>query len=231
METCSTSSNYVHCEISNILRRIEPIEYDNEMLVISGDVSVGSSTILLNNQTISVQNGVLEFPNSTTIDYEPLKDPPFTGDTLDLPPQTVIDNYKIFTTNYFYFMNNGSTNSGNYILLNSSGAQFPFIAPKDCVLTSLIFSFVGNTQASTVSITNATAYIDIVSPSGVITQNVVNATIPVCPPNKKPYVDKKFYYPLSKDYAVGIRFTYDQGTIPSGFGGCQFATLGYKFLT
>ena len=229
MESCSTSV-HIQCALSDILERIAPIQYENETLVISSPVSINSSSIVIDTQPISVRNGVLDFPDTTTIDHEPIKDPPFTGDTLELPPQTVIDNFKIFNTNYFYFMNNGSTNSGNYILLNSSGAQFPFIAPKDCVLTSLIFSFLGNTQASTISITNATAYIDVISPSGVITQNIVSATIPVCPPNTKPYVDKKFYYPLSKDYAVGIRFTYDQGTI-SGFGGCQFATLGYKFLT
>lgn len=229
MKSCSDTS-VLQCSISNILERIEPIQYENDTLVISSPVSINSSSIVIDNQSIQVQNGVLDFPDNTTIDYDALKGLPFTGDTLELPPQTVIDNFKIFNTNYFYFMNNGSTNSGNYILLNSNGNRFPFIAPKDCVLTSLIFSFLGNTQASTVSITNATAYVDIVSPLGIITPNVVSATIPVCPPNKKPYVDKKFYYPLSKDYAVGIRFTYDQGTI-SGFGGCQFATLGYKFLT
>lgn len=235
MEPC-LSSFPIQCEVSQILERLEPIHYEDGILVVSAPVSVGSSAILLGDQTIGVQNNVLNFPDNSTIDQEPLKDPPFTGDILELPPETVIDNAIIFTTNYFYFMNNSSTNSGNYMLLNelfgySGGGRFPFIAPKDCVLTSLIFSFLGNTEASTVSITNATAHIDIISTSGVITQSVVTATIPVCPPNKKLYVDKKFYYPLSKNYAVGIRFTYDQGTIPSGTGGGQFATLGYKFLT
>lgn len=242
MNFCQNSTQ-VQCSISNILNRIEPIQYQDGVLVISSPVSTNSSTIFINEKPISVDNDILNFPLTTTIDYEPLKDPPFTGDTLELPPQTTIDNFMIFTTNYFYFLNNyRRTTSGTYIIpggginidstYNYNGINFPFFAAKDCVLTSLIFSFVGNkgTGINATTVTNINAYIMKIDGNGIITDTGINVSIPSCPPNTRPSVDKKFYYPLSKGEAVGIRFTF-VGSINSTYGGCQYATLGYKFLT
>ena len=98
MNLCQNSTQ-AQCSVSDILNRIEPIQYEDGVLVINSPVSINFSTIYINDQPISVNNDILNFPLSTTIDYEPLKDPPFTGDTLELPRQTTINNYTIFTTN------------------------------------------------------------------------------------------------------------------------------------
>lgn len=242
MNLCQNST-HVQCSVSDILNRIKPIQYEDGVLVINSPVLIDFSTIYINEQPISVNNDILNFPLNTTIDYEPLKDPPFTGDTLELPLQTTINNFTIFTTNYFYFLNNGRrTTSDTYIIpgggvnlnptYNFNGINFPFIPPKDCVLTSLIFSFVGNrgTGSSATTVTNVNASIMKIDGSGTITDTGINVSIPTCPPNTRPSVDKKFYYPLSKGEAIGIRFTF-VGVINSTYGGCQYATLGYKFLT
>lgn len=231
----------VQCTVSNILNRIEPIRYENEMLIINSDVSTNSSVVLINNQPILVENGVLDFTANSTIDQQPLNGLPFTGDTLELPPLTTINNFKLLTTNYFYFMNNGKQTSGSYIVnaggapvlnptYNFNGINFPFIAPQDCVLTSFLFSFVGN-KGGVISetITNINAYLDMIDPSGTITYTGISVNIPSCLPNRKPFADKQFTYPLSKGNAIGVRFTYN-GNITTTYGGWQFATLGYRFV-
>lgn len=243
MNLCQNSTQ-IQCSVFDILNRIEPIQYEDDILVINSPVSTSASVIYINEEPIVVNNGVLNFPLNSTVDNEPLKDSPFTGDILELPPQTTINDYKIFTTNYFYFLNNSinKNKSGYYVLLggganenptyNLKGIEFPFIASQDCVLTSLVFSFVGNkgTGLNATTITNINAYIMKIDTAGTITNTGISVTIATCLPNTKPYVDKQFQYPLSKGEAIGIMYTF-VGSINSTYGGSQFATLGYKFLT
>lgn len=229
----------VQCAVSDILERIEPIRFENDVLSVSSPFSTNATMLLINDEAITAENGVLNLPPDSTIDHQPLQGLPFTGDTLELPKHTSINGFELFTTNYFYFMNNGNTNSGNYIVnagnfnanptYNFNGVNFPLIAPRDCVLTSFIFSFVGNKGGSGADITNINAYIDIIDQAGVITYTGISVNIPICPRNTKPFADKAINYPLSKGYAVGVRFTYT-GTVTTTYGGYQFASIGYRFL-
>lgn len=229
----------VQCTVSNILNRIIPIQYENGMLIINSTVSTNSSVFLIDNQPITVEGGVLDLPANSTINEQPLNGLPFTGDILELPPLTTINNFKLFMTSYFYFMNNGKQSSGSYIVnaggapvlnptYNFNGINFPFIAPQDCVLTSFLFSFVGNKGSGT-TITNINAYLDMIDPSGTITYTGISVNIPSCPIDTKPFADKQITFPLSKGNAIGVRFSYT-GSITTLFGGWQFATLGYRFV-
>lgn len=229
----------VQCTVSNILNRIEPIQYEDGDLIVNSTLSTNSSVFLINNQPITVEEGVLDFPTNSTIDQEPLNGLPFTGDILELPPWTTINNFMLFTTSYFYFMNQGKQTSGSYIVnaggapilnptYNFNGINFPFIAPQDCVLTSFLFSFVGNKGLNVQTITNINAYLDMIDSSGTITYTGISVNIPTCPPNTKPFADKQITFPLSKGNAIGVRFTYS-GSVTTTYGGWQFATLGYRF--
>jgi hypothetical protein len=231
MNNCPTKISTVDCEIETILQQIEPIQYDNNNLIVSSPLSV-ENTVTITDQSLTILNNVLELPENTTIDGQPLDQVPYTGDILELPQETTIDGFSLFTTSYYSFFNSSIQNaSGNYIIGStytgsaSNYIKFPFFVPENCILTSLIFSFaVASTSPSTIS--NATAFIDIVDPVGTITYTGISVSIPYCPRGSKYYANKYFQYPLTKGYSVGIRFTYD-GTA----GSCsQFATLGYKFL-
>lgn len=232
--SCCQEIPHVSCAIENILTRIEPITFQGGTLIVNSPISVNGD-VRIADETITTQGGNLELPSDTTIAGTPLNALPFTGDVLTLPPQTTIDGYTLFTTSYFYFYNiSDRTGSGSYIINSAvignfdpttNNIRFPFFVPENCVLTSLIFSFGTSTSAPS-TITNATAYIDVVSPTGVVTYTGISTTIPTCPRGTKYYSDTTFQYTVAKGHSVGIRFTYS-GTSGSP---CQFATLGYKFI-
>lgn len=229
--SCCLQVPTVECNLQTILARIEPIQYVNDTLVVDSPLSV-KDTITIGDETLTIVNNVLELPQDTTIAGTPLNALPFTGNILELPPQTAIDGFNLFTTSYVYFFNSGNTTTSNNYIINAryigsitNTIKFPFVAPENCVLTSLIFSFAVSSSAPS-TITNATAYIDVVDLVGTITYTGISVTIPTCPKSSKYFADTKFQYSLAKGHGVGIRFTY------SGSAGsvCQFATLGYKFL-
>jgi hypothetical protein len=190
------------------------------------------NAIYISDQPLTLVSGNLTLPGNSTIGGTPLNGLPMTGDILNLPPQTTIDNFSVFTTNYFYFFNiSNSSTSGSYIInsleigtTTTNDIKFPFFAPEDCILTSFIFSVAVSTVGVS-TMTNATGYIDVMNTSGVITYTGISAVIPFCPKGTKYYAEKYFNYPLPKGYSAGVRFTF------SGVAGsCQFAVLGYKFL-
>jgi len=230
---CCQSVQIVDCNVQEILRRIEPIQYVDDVLVVNAPMSV-QNAIYIDTKPLTLVTGDLELPDDSTIDGTPLNGLPFTGDILDLPPQTTIDNFTIFTTNYFYFFNvsNSYFTSGEYIVNSqftsspsTNNIRFPFIAPENCILTSFVFTFAIGTSAPS-TITDATGYIDVIDTIGTITYTGISATIPICPRGTKYYAEKSFQYSLSKGHSVGIRFTFN-GTAGSW---TQFAVLGYKFI-
>lgn len=232
MNCCQTVPN-VDCNVQEILRRIEPIQYVDGVVVVNGPVSV-QDAVYIDNKALTLVAGDLELPSDSTIDGTPLNGLPFTGDILNLPPQTTIDNFKIFTTNYFYFFNvsNSYLTSGEYIVNSqftsspsTNNIRFPFTAPENCILTSFVFTFAVGTSATS-TITNATGYLDIIDTLGNITYTGISATIPSCPRGTKNYAENSFQYSLSKGHSVGVRFTFN-GTAGSW---AQFAVLGYKFV-
>lgn len=246
MDFCQKYSE-INCSISDILERIKPIQFIDGVLVVDSPIAVDSKTIFLNDQPIDTTSGVLNFPANSTIDNEPLDALPFIGDTLELPTYSTINGYNITTTNYTYFFNIQTSSffkeSGNYLvgtplrpqsfpsypIYNLTNVQFPFVAPQDCVLTSLIFTFVGSVYGGA-NYNNVVAYIDVIDTNDNITYTGISVSIPLCPPRTRLFAEKKFQYALNKDYGVGIRFTYDDSFLnPFNYGCAQFATLGYKF--
>lgn len=231
---CCSSIQSVDCDVHEILRRIGPIQYKDGVLVVSSQMSV-ENALVISNQPVSVVSGNLDLPGDSTIDGTPLNALPFTGDILELPPQTTINNFSILTTNFFYFFNvsNSYLTSGNYIINSlysgatiTDGIKFPFFAPEDCYISSFIFTFAVGTSAPS-TITEATGYIDVIDTLGNITYTGISATIPICPRGTKYYAEKKINSPyfLIKGHSAGVRFTFN-GTAGSWR---QFAVLGYKF--
>jgi hypothetical protein len=151
----------------------------------------------------------------------------------------MIDGYPMLNTNYFYFYttNNLSAqtfSSGCFINNNISTssvsstsfvANYLFLVPGDCVLTSLLFSFV--VGAGTSSLTNVVATIYTISLQNVVVDTGITATILACPVNSRNFSFSNFQYTVQNGHRVGVRVTY---TGSSTAIMTAFATLGYKFL-
>lgn len=237
METCCEDIRNLNCSIQNIIQRITPIEYIDNVLVVNSPVSVNTSATI-NNVVIGGQNGVLSLPEGTTVGGTPLLSPQYVDGIYELPPKTTIGGYPILNTNYFYFY---TTNlslpsfQNGYFISNTNSfnntttfvPNYPFlITSNNCVLTSLLFSLpVG---AGTSTITNAIATIYTISSStGTVVNTGLSATIPACPVNSRNFVSTTFQYPVSNGVSVGIQVVYS-GSASGNIN--AFATLGYKFL-
>ena len=99
METCQ-SINSIHCSIGDILQRITPIKYIDNVLVINSPMSVGTS-LYLDSVSIGGSNGVLELPQGTTVGGVPLLSPQYIGDIYQLPSKTNIDGFRINDAHFF----------------------------------------------------------------------------------------------------------------------------------
>lgn len=227
------------CSLGEIEDRIVPIQYSNNTLVVQG--ALQTETLFLDDQPLSAVGGVLDLPADSTIGGAPLDALPFTGDILELPTLTTLDGFLLWNTNYFYFFNTSQdTASGNYLIgstypsfpwspgVPTNNIRFPFFAPQDCILTSLLFSFAVSSPGTS-TITNATAYLEVVDLLGNVSYTGFSATIPSCPVGSKYYAETTFQYPLPKGHSAGVRYTYS-GSASVFIGICQFATLGYRFV-
>jgi hypothetical protein len=222
------------CSVNNILQRITPITYQDNMLVIDSPLSVGTA-LTLQDTTLQGSGGVLGLPEGTTVGGTPLLSPHTVDGMYQLPDKTILDQFPVLNTNYFYYYttNLPSVNfqSGYFINNRFSGssstteaANYPFFAPRDCVLTSLLFSLVVGPIGS--SITNATATLYTVSLTGVVANTGVSVVIPACPVNTRNYADTTFQYPIHQGCSVGVKVAY----AGSAYHVDAFATLGYSFL-
>lgn len=229
METC-LSIKSIQCSLGNILQRITPIEYVDNVLVINSPLSVGSS-LQLGDVSMVGSNGVLELPEDTTVGGVPLLSPQYVGEIYELPSKTNIGGFRINEGHFFNFYSSSIFSSGCFINnYNSFPAGnypwfFPFFIPQDCQLTSLRFSMaIGSSGTST--ITNATATIYTWSLSGVITNTGLSATIASCPLNTRTYAETTFQYPVVKGDSLGIKVEYTNSATATI---TPFAILGYKF--
>ena len=241
MENCK-AIDLLECSIQNIIERITPIQYTDNVLHIESPLSVNPS-LIINNVALDGNNGVLELPEGTNVGGVSLLSPHNINGAYELPPKTEISGYKVLSTHYFYFftsttrpfslsftnggfINNYGQNDGTY------PGNYPFLVPNDCVLTSLRFSLVvlavvgGGSPSST--ITNATATIYTVSLSGVQTNTGVSVTIPASPLPSRNYAETTFSYPVTKGTSIGVRVQYT-GTVSSEVGVSAFAVLGYNY--
>jgi len=238
METCCQNIQDMDCSINNILQRITPIDYIDNVLVFNSPVSVDTS-VTIDNVVIGGQDGVLSLPEGTTVGGVPLLSPHYISGMYVLPDKTMIDGYPMLNTNYFYFYttNNLSAptfSSGCFINNNISTssvsstsfvANYLFLVPGDCVLTSLLFSFV--VGAGTSSLTNVVATIYTISLQNVVVDTGITATILACPVNSRNFSFSNLQYAVQNGHRVGVRVTY---TGSSTAIMTAFATLGYKFL-
>lgn len=235
METCCQNIQDMDCSINNILQRITPIDYIDNVLVINSPVAVDTS-VTIDNVVIGGQDGVLSLPEGTTVGEVPLLSPNYINGIYVLPNKTVIDGYPILNTNYFYFyttntttpafLNNGFiNNSRNTTTSITFIPNYPFVVPADCVLTSLLFSYVVGSGTS--SITNAKATIYTMSTTNTATNTGISTTIPTCPINSRNFNSVNFQYAVQAGVRVGIQVSFS-GT--SSSNRAVFATLGYKFL-
>jgi len=239
MKNCCQDIQDMDCSVNSILQRITPIDYIDNVLVINSPATANTS-VEMNGVVIGGENGVLSLPEGTTVGGVPLLSPHFINGIYVLPNKTVIDGYPILNTNYFYFYttNNISAQtfaSGCFINNNISTssvsstsfvANYLFLPPGDCILTSLLFSFVvGATGTS--SLTNVVATIYTISLGNVVANTGITATIAACPVNSRNFAFSNFQYAISNGDRVGIRVTYTGSTTAIT---TPFATLGYKFL-
>lgn len=229
METCQ-SINSIHCSLGDILQRITPIEYIDNVLVIHSPMSV-STSLHLDGVSIEGSNGVLELPQGTTVGGVPLLSPLYIGDIYQLPSKTNIDGFRINDGHFFNFYSARIFASGSYINNFQAGPSgdypwfFPFFVPQNCVLTSLRFSMaIGSSGTST--ITNATSTIYTWSLSGVVTNTGISTVIASCPVNTRTYAETTFQYPVLKGTSIGIKVQYT-GSASATI--TPFAVLGYKF--
>lgn len=223
------------CFLYSILQRITPIEFVDGVLVISTAMSVNTS-ITIDNVVIEGNNGTLELPEGTTVGGTPLISPHYVNNVYVLPSNTVIDNFAVLNTNYFYFFSTDSAVllSSNQFINNtffsdsssSYAPNYPFLVPSACVLTSLLFSVYVNSGFFS-TITNMKATIYTISSDNVVTNTGISTTIASCPLNSRNFNSTNFQYSVSAKTRVGIRIEYN-GSVSSDFA--PFATLGYKFL-
>lgn len=229
MEICQ-SINSSYCSIGDILQRITPIEYIDNVLVINSPLSVGTS-LQLDGVSVEGSKGVLELTEGTTVGGVPLLSPQYVGGIYKLPSKTNIDGFRINEGHFFNFYSNTIYSSGCFINNYTSYPAgnypwfFPFFVPHDCVLTSLRFSMViGSSGTST--ITNAKATIYTWSLSNVVTNTNISATIASCPVNTRTYAETTFNYPVLKGASIGIKVEYTNSATATI---TPLAVLGYKF--
>lgn len=245
MATLCNIVDDLNCSVNNILQRITPIDTIENTLVINSPFSV-NSYIQINEVFIGGNDGVLELPENTTVGGVPLLSPQNINENYVLPEKTNIDGYRILNTNYFNFftstlilsfdafynggfINNYRQNDGSY------PGNYPFLVPKNCILTSLRFSMVVTVVSSSGSpscaISSTTATIYTLSLSGVETNTGISVTINTPNPlllNSRNYGEITFEYPVPKGTSVGIKVQYT-GSVSTQVGISAFAVLGYKF--
>lgn len=247
----------IKCSIGSIEQRISPITFDGNTLVIDSNLQVAQTltadNAVIENLSITNLNISSNIVPTEDLSYN-LGSPTnwfknlyvndiytsggslyvntahitATGDVLNLPPKTTINEYPVLNTSYFTFFSNSTTGFG-YIRVGATNFgsstntySFPFVAPRTIVITSLMLSYA---IGSSGSITNATAYMDILDTNGNISFSGNTATIPSCTANTKRFAESTFEYTVLKGDSVGIYIGYDSSTASNA---TPIATIGYR---
>jgi hypothetical protein len=239
MKSCCATIQDLDCSLHHILQRITPIEYENEELIINSGLAVSGFLSLGNNVLITANNGILSLPEGTTVGGTPLLSPHYVDGLYELPVKTMIDGFSILNTNYFYyyttnnqtfqvfqsgcFINN--TISTSTVSSISFVPNYPLLVPRNCILTSLLFSMVVGTGVST--LTNVTATLYLLTPTNTPINTGISVVIATCPVSTQNYNSLSFQYHVPNGYRVGVRITYT-GSSTAIY--TPFATVGYKFI-
>lgn len=239
MKTCCQDIPEINCAAVSINERIAPITFEEDTIVIDAPLETGAP-FSVSGAEINVEAGHIEIPAKTLLNGVPLISDAFVGDAIPIPSNTTINGYKPTIEQYFYFF---STTSSTFLIDTFNGyiingrdfttstpvidlRGFPFIAPEDCVLTSLRLSYIltpgligvpGDGRISLDVIdTNLNPFFtgvsyDIIAPGA----------------NSNTSFYKQFEYMLRKGDSVGL---YVSGTSQFNGGILVFATLGYRIL-
>lgn len=242
METCCQNFSQISCSITDILKRIQPIQYSTDG-VLDIDSSIDIQTgLLVGNAEISVINNHLNLPARTLINGVPLLSDAFTNDIISLPTTTMINGYFPITEQYYYFYNVNSSSFGsfsyrgyivngrNYPVNVRTASQdphgFSFIVPEDCVLTSLKLLYV-LTSGIFATPTDAIIYIDVVDTNLNPYYTGVFLTITKPANSSRTLIETEFEYFVRKGDSVAVWVQGDGQFLGSV---TPFAILGFKVL-
>lgn len=242
MKTCCQELQDIKCSIPDINERIAPIEYINNNLVVNTTVSV-KTNFTIGGAGISTETGHLDLPARTLINGVPLLSDAFLTDVINLPSDTISNGYFPTIEQYFYFFMASNTTtdlnpSPNGYIINGTTSTtgtptvdmraFPFIAPEDCVLTSLklIYIIVPGTGLSTPG--NGRVSLDVIDQNLNPFFTGISYDIVAASSNSCTLFQSQFEYYLRKGDSVGI---YVNGSASESNGGVSiYATLGFRII-
>lgn len=237
---CCQDIPTLSCLMVDIEKRITPLQFSNQVLTVDIPITVQDS-LDVGGATISVENDHINLPARTLVNGAPLLSSAFENDIFPLPINTMIDGYFPITEQYYYYFTatNGSFQYNGYILngqptsvstrvSNSNQRCFSFVAPEDCVLTSLTFllTFVpGNYGTSPI----ASVMVDVMDTNMSVYYTGVYIDVPAPSSNTldRMFVETQFQYYVQKGDSVAV---WVQRNILAMETRTAFATLGFKVL-
>lgn len=241
MKTCCEDIPQITCAVVDIQKRTEPIGYTNNILVINSSFSV-EDQLSVGGATMSAQNNTpIDLPARTLINGVPLLSDAFRNDVISLPENTMIDGYFPITEQYYYFCTakDGVSFARGYILNGEESfatrrseigdpRAFSFVAPEDCVLTSLQFLYTFQ-PTGTYSGTIASVLIDVLDTNYSVyyTGFYMDVPAPTSSTTDRVFAEKEFEYFVRKGDSVGV---WVESRIVQLNTASAFAVLGFKVL-
>lgn len=240
MKNCCQDISSITCSAVDIQKRIEPIEYINNNLVIDSFISVKDS-LSIGGAEMSIVNDKINLPAKTLVNGTPLLADAFTNDIIPLPTNTIIDGFFPITEQFYYFYTatDGIFNYKGYIVngqetpaATRTASQVPrgysFLVPEDCVLTSLKFVFTFDPGSYSATTPIASVLIDVLDTNLVVYYTGFYMEVPA-PTSKtigKAFAEQQFEYFVRKGDCVGV---WVDSSVFSGTN-TAYAVLGFKVL-
>lgn len=241
MQNCCQDVPKLACSTENIMKRIEPIDYINGILTVNSPLNV-SDSLSIGGAQMSVLKDHINLPARTLINGVPLLSDAFLDDVISLPTSTKIDGYFPITEQYYYFYTatDGTLVYTGYIVngletpvSTRTAAQDPraysFVAPEDCVLSSLKFLYTFQAGSYTGTSPIASVLIDVVDTNLVVYYTGFYMDVPAPSSNTigRVFVEQDFEYFVRKGDSVGV-WVQDNVLVSGSIA--PYAVLGYKIL-
>lgn len=241
MKNCCQDISTITCSIVDIQKRIEPIEYTDNTIVIGSSISVEDSLVVGAAQ-ISIVNNKINLPAKTLINGTPLLADAFLNDIIPLPANTIIDGYFPITEQFYYFYTatdgvfgyrgyivNGQDNPVSTRTASQVPRGYSFLAPEDCVLSSLkiILTFEAGSYSGTSPI--ASILIDVLDTNLVVYYTGFYMDVPAPTSNTigRVFAEQEFEYFVRKGDCVGV---WVQDNLLVSGSMTAYAVLGFKVL-
>lgn len=241
MKNCCQDISTITCSIVDIQKRIEPIEFVNNNLVIDSSISV-EDLLVVGAAQISIVNNKINLPAKTLINGTPLLADAFINDIISLPTSTIIDGYFPITEQFYYFYTatdgvfgyrgyivNGEENPVSTRTASQVPRGYSFLAPEDCVLSSLkiILTFQAGSYSGTSPI--ASVLIDVLDTNLVVYYTGFYMDVPAPTSNTigRVFAEQEFEYFVRKGDCVGV---WVQDNLLVSGSMTAYAVLGFKVL-